>query len=82
MAQSVCAYLLVFTFKECLASSAESRTLDEWAPSLMESLIEYSVSDFSLPWFRSYNSKLIRVKYESTNQPLKEGSAVDVRDMR
>jgi hypothetical protein len=42
-----------WTFSECLASKVESRTLEEWAPSLNESLIEYSLSDLPRPWFRS-----------------------------
>lgn len=55
------AYLLDCTFNAWRASTAESRTFDEWAPSLRESLIEYSLSDFSRPPLRSYNSNLYRV---------------------
>jgi hypothetical protein len=51
-------YRLAWTFKECLASTAESKTLDECAPSLRDSLIEYSLSDLPRPWFRSYSSNL------------------------
>lgn len=49
----IISYLLGCTFNECRASTAESKTFEEWAPSLKESLIEYSLSDFSLPPFRS-----------------------------
>jgi hypothetical protein len=42
-------YLRDCTFNECLASRAESRTFDEWAPSLRDSLIEYSLSDLPRP---------------------------------
>lgn len=41
------------TLSECRASSAESRTFDECAPSLSESRIEYSLSDLPRPWLRS-----------------------------
>lgn len=47
-----------WTLRECRASSAESRTFDEWAPSLSESRMEYSLSDLPRPWFRSYSSNL------------------------
>lgn len=46
------------TLSECRASSAESSTFDEWAPSLSESRMEYSLSDLPRPWLRSYSSNL------------------------
>ena len=44
---------------EWRASSAESSTLDECAPSLSESRIEYSLSDLPRPWLRSYSSNVM-----------------------
>jgi hypothetical protein len=46
------------TLRECRASKAESRTLEEWAPSLMLNLMLYSLSVLPRPLFRSYSSKV------------------------
>ena len=47
------------TLREWRASSVESRTLEECAPSLRDILMEYSLSDLPRPWLRSYNSKVM-----------------------
>jgi len=51
--------LLCCTLREWRESSVESRTFEEWAPSLRDSLMEYSLSELPRPWLRSYSSNVI-----------------------
>lgn len=72
-------YLRGWTFSECRASSAESRTFEECAPSLSERRMEYSLSDLPRPWFLSYNSKLHWLNIRKWATATAEGNVRDVR---